>query len=251
MSTKFIDKCPACGAEMYLSTLKCRDCGIEIKGDFEMPSGNSRFNLSQDEFDFLKVFLKFEGNFTKVQEELDMGYFAVKSKISDINVKLGNKEEYDMNDYKKNLDSNGKGKASQRIIELLNALGGKTACPMLKGEPLTIWLTSDGVKNSGFANFVCEWDIFDAIVEKARELGGIMYRGDGASQNGAKIGSEELPLDTIDSYISIEFYGNSVGNSTLRRSTYYAAILAWAGICENCRSKGKGGFIKLNKEWMN
>lgn len=54
----------------------------------------------------------------------------------------------------------------------------KSECHMLKGEPLTIWLTSDGAKNSGFANFVCEWDIFDTIVDKARELGGTMYRGD-------------------------------------------------------------------------
>ncbi len=249
MSTKFIDKCPACGADMYLSTLKCSKCGIEIKGDFEMPNGNSSFNLSQDEFDFLKVFLKHEGNFTKVQEELNIGYFAVKSKIKDINVKLGNEEKYDMDDYKNNIDSNGKGKVSQRIIELLNANGGKAECPMLKGEPLTIWLTSDGVKNSGFTNFVCEWDIFDAIVDKARELGGTMYRGDGAAQSGAKIGSKELPLDTIDSFISIEFYGNYEGNSTLRRSTYYAAILAWAGICQNKRSRGEGGFIVLNPEW--
>lgn len=88
MSSKFIDKCPACGADMYLSTLKCSNCGIEIKGDFEMPNGDSSFNLSQDDFDFLKVFLKHEGNFTKVQEELNIGYFSVKSKIKDINVKL-------------------------------------------------------------------------------------------------------------------------------------------------------------------
>ena len=54
----------------------------------------------------------------------------------------------------------------------------KSECHMLKGEPLTIWLTSDGVKKSWFANFVCEWDIFDTIVDKARELGGTMYRGD-------------------------------------------------------------------------
>lgn len=132
MSTKFIDKCPACGADMYLSTFKCSNCGIEIKGDFEMPNNNSSFNLSQDEFDFSKVFLKHEGNFTKVQEEMNIGYFAVKSKIKDINVKLGNEEEYDMDDYKNNIDSNGKGKASQKIIELLDSNGGKVKMPYVK-----------------------------------------------------------------------------------------------------------------------
>ena len=117
--------------------------------------------------------------------------------------------------------------------------------PMLKGEPLDIWLSSsgNGIENSGYSKLVCEWHILEAIVKKANELGGTMYRGDSAAQNGAKIGSSELPLDTIDSFISLEFYGSSIGSSTIRRSTYYAAILAWAGIVENHRSKGKGGYI--------
>ena len=154
-----------------------------------------------------------------------------------------------MKEYKENVSVESKGSASQRIIELLNSSNGVASCPMLKGDPLKIWLTDNGVMNSGFEDFVCEWQIFDAIVDKARELGGVMYRGDSAAQNGAKIGSDELPIDTIDAFISVNYYGNKVGNSTLRRSTYYAAILAWAGICKNKRSKGQGGFIELTDEW--
>ncbi|MBP5444906.1 MAG: hypothetical protein J6Y28_01925 [Acholeplasmatales bacterium] len=145
------------------------------------------------------------------------------------------------------------GAASQRIFELLKAKGGKAMCPMLKGEPTTLYLSEFGVYNSGYMDLLCEWHILDAIVEKARELGGVMYKGDSASQSGAKIGSDALPLDTIDAYISINFYGNKVGNSTLRRSTYYSAILAWAGICTNNSARkapyGRGGFIKLFPEW--
>jgi len=140
-------------------------------------------------------------------------------------------------------------KASEIIKQLLVDNNGRAYCKMLKGSPLEIWLTQDGVCNSGFPQLICEWDIFDAIVEKAKELGGRMYRGDSASQNGAKIGSDELPLDTIDSFISINFYGNKIGNSTLRRSTYYSAILAWAGICTNMRSNAQGGYIILRPEW--
>ena len=136
---------------------------------------------------------------------------------------------------------------SNKIKELLKRNGGTAYCNMLKGSPLSIWLTEGGVANSGFQGFICEWEIFDGIVEKARELGGKMYKGDVAAQNGAKIGSDELPLDTIDAYISLKYYGNKIGNSTLRRSTYYAAILAWAGICTNHRSDGKGGYIVLKE----
>ena len=257
MSTKFIEHCPACGEEMYISTLKCKGCGIEIKGEFEKTSnlGTSidefKNSLSSDELEFIKAFLKYEGNISRLQEELGIGYFAVKSKLKEVNITLGNELELEMDDCKTNIESEDKGLASKRIIDLLKQSGGKAECPMLKGDPLTIWLTNEGVKNSGFANFVCEWNIFDAIVEKTRELGGKMYRGDSAAQNGAKIGSPELPLDSIDAYISIEFYGNQEGKSTLRRSTYYAAILAWAGICKNKRAgHGEPGHIELLPNWM-
>ena len=73
------------------------------------------------------------------------------------------------------------------------------------------------------------------------------YKGDGAAHSGKLIGSEEFPENTIDAFIAVKFYGASVGGTTTRRSTYYATILAWAGICTNNKSArdGKGGFIKL------
>ena len=73
-----------------------------------------------------------------------------------------------------------------------------------------------------------------------------MYLGAGAAQQGQKIGSDSFPVDTIDGFISIEFYGKSVGDKTLRRSTYYAAILDWAGFATNHR----GGYLTVNKKYM-
>ena len=120
--------------------------------------------------------------------------------------------------------------------------------PMLKGEPLDIWVLSsgEGVANSGFSSLVCEWSIFDAIIKKANELGGKMYRGDGAAQKGEKIGTTEFPVDTMDAFLALEFYNGAIGETTTRRSTYYAGILAWAGIVENHRSVGQGGYITVN-----
>ena len=148
-------------------------------------------------------------------------------------------------DYITKIDYCADDKPSSIIKRKLSEASGVASCPMLKGNPLTIWLENDGVIASGFPALVCEWHIFDAIVEKAKELGGKMYRGDGASQNGAKLGSDELPLDSIDGFISVNFYGGRVGHSTTRRSTYYVAVLAWAGICTNHRSDGFGGYITL------
>ena len=142
-------------------------------------------------------------------------------------------------------------KVVKAIQDKLAACGGFAKMPMLKGEPLDICADpyGKGITNSGFRGLVCEWHILDAIVKKASALGGIMYRGDSAAQKGAKIGSSELPLDTVDAFIALEFYGARIGSATLRRSTYYAAILAWAGIVENCRSKGQGGYIVVKPQF--
>lgn len=248
MSTKIFNKCPACGNDLSISALKCNSCGIEIKGEFEIPEIKDSL-FTEEEMNFLKLFLKFEGNISKVQKDLNISYFDVKAKLKLLNVKLGNEIENEMPKLTELVEPTGKGLVSQALIEKLKKCGGSAECSMLKGDPIRIWLTEDGVANSAYTLLTCTWQIFEAIVAKAKELGGIMFRGDVASQNGARIGSEELPLDTIDSFISLKFYGSNIGDTTLRRSTYYAAILAWAGICNNMRSKGQGGYIMLLPEW--
>ena len=139
---------------------------------------------------------------------------------------------------------------SEYIKRKLERFGGVAICDTLKGPGIKFFLREDGVDNESFPQLRCTWEIIDAIYDKAVELGGRMYRGDSAAQNGAKLGSEELPLDTIDGFISVNFYGNREGNSTLRRSTYYAVIMAWAGICTNNRAvNDHGGYISLNRVW--
>lgn len=251
MSTKFINICPTCNGPMIITTLSCPKCGIHINGEFEKPTESTNtLQLTDEELEFLKMFVKYEGNITKIQEELQIGYFAVKGKLKLLNIKLENEEENAMNGFKDTIDSTNKGLVSQRIIGLLNANGGSASCPMLRGEPLKIWLTEDGVCNSGYPDLVCEWEVLDAIVSKAKELGGKMYRGDSGAQSGAKIGSKALPIDSIDAFVALNYFGGEVGKSTTRRSTYYAAILAWAAICDNRRSaNGEGGYIELLPRW--
>ena len=138
------------------------------------------------------------------------------------------------------------------LQEKIIAHNGQALMPTLKGHPIPFHLSSgkDGVESDGLRGVVLKWEIFDAIVKKAVSLGGKMFRGDSAAQNGARIGSDELSLDTIDGFISTKFYGAKIGDTTLRRSTYYSGILAWANIVVNHRSQGNGGFITVNTEFM-
>ena len=250
MKINTLKACPVCNRDLIVSKLKCTECDMEYSGNFQMPLFA---NLDDNEIEFVKSFLKHEGNISKLQKESGKTYAAIKNTLTDINIKLNlieeKKEDYNMDLLTKNNDS----EIVRKIKEKMQKCNGRSKMPMLRGEPLDIWVTSsgEGIGNSGFPDLVCEWHILDAIVKKAKELGGTMYKGDSASQSGAKIGSTELLVDTIDAFISLEFYGASIGASTLRRSTYYAAILAWAGIVDNCRSKGKGGYIVVKPQFNN
>ena len=226
MIKEVVKKCPVCNSDMVISELKCPKCDIAIKGEFGISEQNSEgeiFNIAPSDLQFIKDFLKYEGNLSTLQKEYGVSYGQIKNKLNEINIKIGNKEKENMDQIEK-IETSNSDLPSEIIKRKLNAEHGEADCPMLKNGSQKIWLTKDGVIPSGFPNLVCEWRIFDAIVEKAKELGGKMYRGDGAAQSGKKIGSDDLPLDTIDAFISLQFYGAQIGGTTTRRSTYYAAI---------------------------
>lgn len=248
MKKNKLQNCPICGNALTISKLKCTECDMEYSGNFQMHAFS---DLSDSEFEFIKTFLKNEGNISKLQHEIGQSYASIKNTLKKINGKLGTVPEKQVNIDMSMLST----KAQTGIIKVIQdkflECGGKSQMTMLRNGPLEIWISpsGEGVANSGYKGFICEWHILESIVKKANELGGMMYKGDSAAQNGAKIGSPELPLNTIDAYISLEFYGANQGESTLRRSTYYAAILAWAGIVENHRSNGKGGYIIVKPEY--
>lgn len=247
MDKQIIRKCPACGGNMYVSVLKCEDCDIEIKGKFAIPSSQEEAPISEhSEWEFIKLFLKCEGNLTRTAQVLGMSYYDAKQKLKRLNYAIGNQKEEEVMNYIDNLPISEEDMSpSAVIIRQMNKMKGRAYCKMLKGDPIEIRLTKTGVHPVSFPDFICTWEVFDAIMEKAQELGGKMYRGDAGAQKGAKIGSPELSVDSIDGFIALKFYGGEVGKATTRRSTYYAAILDWAGLCENCRSDGRGGYIKL------
>jgi hypothetical protein len=49
----------------------------------------------------------------------------------------------------------------------------------------------------------------------------------------SRLGDEGLPLDSIEGHIAHVVYGKQIGDSVFRRISPIAAILVWAGICED------------------
>ena len=134
------------------------------------------------------------------------------------------------------------------VLDKMAKEGGASQVRMINGGIMKLWLSErkNGIINDRFSSLNCEFKILYAIYDKALSLGGKMYLGANAAQNGQRIGSDGFPVDTIDAFISLEYYNKKIGDKTMRRSTYYAAILAWAGLVTNHR----GGYVTVNKEYM-
>jgi hypothetical protein len=75
---KIILNCPSCGGEMVTSELKCPQCDLRIKKDFAL----CEFcKLSDDDYEFLKVFLRTQGQITDIEKILNLSYPTIKTKI--------------------------------------------------------------------------------------------------------------------------------------------------------------------------
>jgi hypothetical protein len=205
-------------------------------------------SVSDEDMDFIKLFLFYEGSLTKMQSALSVGYLEVKRRLYQINEKLGNEvNKVNEETLKSMANTSGDSMVVARLKEKMRQCGGRSSMIMLRGDPIGIRLSPDGkgIIADSYRSLVMEWRIFDAIVDKANSLGGKMFKGDAMAQGGARIGSVDFPLDTIDAYISTRFYGSKIGETATRRSTYYCAVLSWADIVENHRSEGEGSFIKV------
>ena len=116
----------------------------------------------------------------------------------------------------------------------------------LKSDTFTVAPDGTGVQVQQLGKYILKWEHFSAIVKKANELGGTMYRGDALPQNkGVKLGVD-ISHNSMEGFISKELLGVSDKKSVTRRSTYYSGILAWAGIVTLNNSDGKGSYITVN-----
>jgi hypothetical protein len=77
-----------------------------------------------------------------------------------------------------------------------------------------------------------------------------MIKGNGQSQN--RIGDPELPVNSIESIIAMNFFKKEEGKSIDRRITVISNILIASQICISNRIKNvKGGILSLNPNLLN
>jgi hypothetical protein len=79
-------KCPVCEGELYAERLVCMECGTAIEGEFVL---QRLARLSPEQWAFVEIFIRNEGKLNRVQEELDLSYPTVRSRLNEVIRALG------------------------------------------------------------------------------------------------------------------------------------------------------------------
>ncbi|HEY8543239.1 MAG TPA: DUF2089 domain-containing protein [Pseudothermotoga sp.] len=116
---QFFAKCPFCNAQVVIVSYRCKNCNTKIEGQFVPNEFN---NLTQEDLDFLRLYLKNRGNLTKVAEKLGVSYPTVHSYFSRVLTNLG---------YSSSEENN-----YSSVLEKLenNQIDFSTAISIIKGE---------------------------------------------------------------------------------------------------------------------
>lgn len=79
-------ECPVCGGEMIVTKLSCRQCDTVIEGRFIT---GPFANLSNQQLEFLEVFVKNEGKITHMEKDLKLSYPTIRNRLHEIVRALG------------------------------------------------------------------------------------------------------------------------------------------------------------------
>lgn len=250
MENKLISHCPRCDDKLIATRLSCPKCNLELTGDFWF----SKFDyLSSDELIFITNFLKNQGSFKVLQEELGMSYPAAKKKLLNILIKLGISNEKEKKEEIPEISTTAflpvEPKDSlviRKIKEKLNSCNGRTTISLFQGDNCEIWYDSNGKglvsPKIPLANQLT-WEAFDAAVEVVIKNGGKAVKG--KARSGAKVGSDNLSLDSVEGYIAYKVHGAQEGETAFGPGFVICAVLDWAGVCNNER-----GYLSVNKEFF-
>ncbi len=126
MRRQVLGKCPVCNQTLEVTRLSCPNCETNIEGHFEV----CKFcQLSNEQKQFIEVFIKSRGNIREVERELGISYPTVRGRLDAVIQALGYRvdsqesqeiEELQANKRKEILESLRKGEiTSDEAIKLL------------------------------------------------------------------------------------------------------------------------------------
>ena len=239
---KLLSTCPACGGPLAIKALRCADCGLELRNDFELSAFD---RLDSDQMDFLLCFLRCRGNLSMVQDALQLSYPAAKKRLSALLSSLAleaetqeaEKGELDMKNWATDPQST---KASEIIKAKLKDAGGRAIVRSISGNAYELKAEADGRSFSSEAIPIrpyYTYEVFDVIVSLLLSQGGKARKGLGRN---AKLGEPNCEETTVVGAIAMQYSGKRPGESVFDPVFFLAAVLEWAGIAHNER-----GYLEL------
>ena len=95
-----ISKCPVCGGDLVVTRLHCPSCETTIEGSFDPGSAGTRLHeafspeqlkpllpfsrLSAEQLQFVLTFVRCEGRFNRMEEEMGLSYPTLRNRMNDI-----------------------------------------------------------------------------------------------------------------------------------------------------------------------
>src|SRR5579871_2996207 len=81
-----LTRCPVCEGALGVTELQCRRCRTTIRSSFE----TCRFcRVAPEHLAFIELFLRCEGNLSRVEKELNLSYPTVRNKLQAALTALG------------------------------------------------------------------------------------------------------------------------------------------------------------------
>lgn len=243
-----ITYCPTCNNKLIATTLSCTHCGLQLQNEFQL----SIFDyLSSDQKVFLLVFLKHQGNFRLLQEELNISYPTAKKKMQELLTALSltqtnplnaEQEVLDMSQFQTDPTSK---KASEIIKCKIKENGGRILVSSVRGNTYEIRANADG------KSFTCdalpifppyEYTVFDIMVQTMLEQGGKAFKGMGRNH---RLGEPHCETTTLVGAIGKYYAGKNEGEWVFDPIFVLASVLEWADIAHNGR-----GYMELTPSYL-
>jgi hypothetical protein len=124
-----LEKCPICSHELTITKVFCDQCGTTLSGEFGLIG--SYFNkLTKDQMEFIMAFIRCEGKFNRLEEELHLSYPTLRNRFNDILAAMG--FEANQSEHERVLSKNERIEILQKLDQ--GELSTEQADLMLRGK---------------------------------------------------------------------------------------------------------------------
>lgn len=85
---QMLSRCPVCKNDLMVTRLYCMHCDTTLEGHFH-PETNPFAPLNTEQMQFLLTFVRCEGRFNRMEEELNLSYPTLRNRFNEILRTLG------------------------------------------------------------------------------------------------------------------------------------------------------------------